>query len=406
MKEVSELRVDGNENVKSRILIVEDERITSDHLRRLLKRLGYMVVGIAGSGTEALNLLEKLHPDLMLVDIGLPGRIDGVQIAQQARGDHDIPVVFLTAFSDPETILRARTSEPYGFIVKPFVEEELHATIEIALQQQASRRRRSEEARAATKVLSDTKEELRGVTARLFRIQEQEKAQISRDLHDDVGQRVALLQISIEMLWQKLSPDFRAAHSADLDAIVAEFGKLSWQLRDISHRLHPSILDDLGLVAALRNVAENFESRYASPTRVIAQNLPEQISLDLSVELYRIAQEALNNVVRHAGEDVTVTITLQGTASGLDFSICDTGSGIDQDDLRASHGLGLKSMAERADLIGGSMAIESVPGQGTCIRVRVPLAGDSETRVASRDGSDSIQDRLYEKHNERVAPNA
>ncbi len=365
----------------SRILIVEDEQITSDHLRRLLKRLDYNVVGIASNGTDALHRLKKIHPDLLLVDIGLPGNLDGVQIAQRARLDHDIPVVFLTAFSDPETIGRARRSEPYGFIVKPFVEEELHAAIEIALQQHAERTRRTEEAQAATQVLSETKEELRAVTARLFRIQEEERAQISRNLHDDVCQRVALLQISIEGLFQKLPPNLRNEHGGDLDGIVAELATLSQQLRDISHQLHPSILDDLGLVAALRSMAENFESGYSRPTRVIAQNVPEQFSRDQTVELYRIAQEALNNIIRHAGEDVTVTINLQGSPEELDFSIRDTGSGMDTDKLKPSKGLGLKSMAERAALVGGSLAIESVPGRGTCIRVRVPLAGRS---VASR----------------------
>ncbi len=358
----------------SRILIVEDERITSDHLRRLLKRLGYDVVGIASNGSEAIARLTEVRPDLLLVDIGLPGNLDGVQIAQLAREDHDIPVVFLTAFSDPDTIHRARISEPYGYIVKPFVDEELHATIEIALQQQASRKLRAEEALATTKVLSRTKEELRGVTARLFRAQEEERAQISRDLHDDLGQRAALLQISIETLWHTLPPEFRNAHAADFNGILAELGTLSQQLRDISHQLHPSILDDLGLVAALRRLAENFESRYLRPARVVALNVPEQFSPELSVELYRIAQEALNNVVRHAGEDVTVTITLQGAHGGIDFSISDTGSGMDTDNLKPSKGLGLKSMAERAALVGGSLAIESVSGQGTCIRVRVPAA--------------------------------
>jgi signal transduction histidine kinase len=390
---------------KSRILIVEDERITSDHLHRLLRRIGYEVVGIASHGAEALDRLKKVDPDLLLVDIGLPGSLDGVQFVQLAREDRDIPVVFLTAFSDPDTSHRARISEPYGFIVKPFAEEELHATIEIALKQQADRTRRAEEALATTQVLSRTKEELRAVTARLFRIQEEERSQISRDLHDDVCQRVALLQISIEMLWQKLSPEFRNAHAADLKGIVVELGTLSWQLRDISHRLHPSILDDLGLVPALKSMAENLESRYSRPARVIVQNLPEQISPELSVELYRIAQEALNNVVRHAGEDVTVTITLQGTAEGLDFSICDTGSGMNTGSLGRANGLGLKSMAERADLIGGSMAIDSVPGEGTCIRVRVPLAVDSAASAASRERSGKIQDLVSAKQNEGIAPN-
>lgn len=364
--------------VKSRILIVEDERITSDHLRRLLKRRGYEIAGIASNGHEALDQMKHDRPDLMLVDVGLPGTFDGVQIAQRARQDYEIPVVFLTAFSDPDTIRRARESEPYGFIVKPFVEEELQATIDIALQQHAERKRREHERLAAARVLSSTKEELRAVTARLFRIQEQERAQIARDLHDDVSQRSALLQMSTQALWQRLPLDIRNAHAADYNGILAELGTLSQQLRDISHQLHPSILDDLGLVAALKSLAESFERRYSLPTRVISRDPPALISVDLSVELYRIAQEALSNVARHAGEDVTVTITLQRSPEGLDFSIGDTGSGMDAEKLRLAKGLGLKSMAERADLVGGSLAIESVLGEGTCIRVRVPLPDGAE----------------------------
>jgi signal transduction histidine kinase len=358
--------------VKSRILIVEDERITSDHLHRLLKRRGYEIAGIAANGHEALDQMKQVHPDLMLVDIGLPGAQDGVQVAQRARED-EIPVVFLTAFSDPATIRRARESEPYGFIVKPFVEEELQATIEIALQQHAERMRREEETLATSKSLSSTKEELRAITARVFRVQEEERAQIARDLHDDVSQRFALLQMSIEALWQTLPQEIRNAQAADYNGILAELGALAQHLRDISHQLHPSILDDLGLVAALKSLAETFERRCSLPIRVIARDLPEHIDVDLSVELYRIAQEALNNVVRHAGEDVTGTITLQGSPDGLVLSIRDTGSGMDTQKLKPAKGLGLKSMAERATLAGGSLAIESELGEGTCIRVRVPL---------------------------------
>jgi len=364
--------------VKSRILIVEDERITSDHLGRLLKRRGYEIAGIASNGSEALDRLKRDRPDLMLVDIGLPGIYDGVQIAQLAREDYEIPVVFLTAFSDPDTIRRARESGPYGFIVKPFVEEELHATIEIAIQQHWERKVRKEETLATAKVLSSTKEELRAVTARLFRIQEEERAQIARDLHDDVSQRSALLQLSFQALWQRFPVEIRNAHAADYRVILAELGTLSQQLRDISHQLHPSVLDDLGLVAALKSLAESFERRYSLPTRVIARDPPTHISADLSVELYRIAQEALSNVVRHAGEDVTVTITLQRSPEGFELSIGDTGSGMDTEKLKPANGLGLKSMAERAALIGGSLAIKSVLGEGTCIRVRVPLPDGRE----------------------------
>jgi len=370
---------------KARILIVEDERITSDHLRRLLTRLGYDVVGIASNGTAALELLHHAHPDLLLADIGLTGGIDGVEVAARARIDCDIPVVFLTAFSDKETIHRARGPEPYGFIVKPFADEELHATIEIALQQNAQRKRRAQEALKTTNVLANTKEELRAVTARLFRVQEEERSQIARDLHDDLGQRVAFLQIAIETLWQKLSPQFRNQHRADLDQILADVVNLSNRLRHIAHSLHPSILDDLGLDAALRNLTETFDERYDRSTSFVARNLPEQFDPEIALAVYRIAQEALRNVIKHAGDDVTVSIALEGGPGQLDLTIRDSGSGIVPQRLNALNGLGLKSMAERAELLGGKLAVESFPGQGTCVHVRFPV----ETKSGNEDDTRS-----------------
>ncbi len=370
---------------KARILIVEDERITSDHLRRLLTRLGYEIVGIAPNGEAALDQMQEAHPDLVLADIGLHGRIDGVEVATRARSDYDIPVVFLTAFSDPETIRRARVPEPYGFIVKPFAEEELHATIEIALQQSALRRRHADEALETTNILTNTKEELRAVTARLFRVQEEERTQIARDLHDDLNHQVALLQVAIETLWQKLSPEIRTQNRADLDRILTDLDSLSRHLRDISHRLHPSILDDLGLAAALRSLAEAFEERYNIPARFIVRTVPERFGREISLAVYRIAQEALHNVAKHAGDNVTVTIALETRGGQLELTIRDSGAGFSPERLSSPNGLGLKSMAERAELLGGKLAVDSVPGHGTRLHIRIPLEAEgSNGEDASR----------------------
>ena len=366
---------------KTRILIVEDERITSDHLRRLLTRLGYDVVGIASNGTAAVEQLNHARPDLLLADIGLSGEIDGVEVASRARSDYDIPVVFLTAFSDPETINRARVPEPYGFIIKPFADEELHASIEIALQQNRERKQRAAEAVTATTILAKTKEELRAVTARLFRIQEEERSQIARDLHDDLGQRVAFVQIGIEALWQKLSPEFRNDHRDDLDRIVAGIGSLSNRLREISHGLHPSMLDDLGLDAALGNLTATFEKTYERPAHLMVHDLPERFDPEVALAVYRIAQEALRNVIKHAGKHATVAIALEGRPGELHLTIRDSGVGISPERLNSPHGLGLRSMAERAELVSGSLAVESVPGQGTCVRVRIPVETESRNGV-------------------------
>jgi response regulator RpfG family c-di-GMP phosphodiesterase len=118
---------------RSAILVVEDEAITAKDLQATLEDLGYEVCGTASSGAEAVQKAEADRPDLVLMDIVLQGEMDGIEAAQQIRANWDIPVVYLTAHSDMETIRRASITEPYGYIVKPFTERELHSNIEISL---------------------------------------------------------------------------------------------------------------------------------------------------------------------------------------------------------------------------------------------------------------------------------
>jgi two-component system cell cycle sensor histidine kinase/response regulator CckA len=117
---------------KARILVVEDESIVAEDIRVKLGGMGYPVVGVASSGSEAIALAEKLHPDLVLMDIQLPGAEDGVATAQEIAKHSDIAVVYLTAFADPETLARAKLTGPFGYIVKPFTQTELQSAIEIA----------------------------------------------------------------------------------------------------------------------------------------------------------------------------------------------------------------------------------------------------------------------------------
>jgi len=117
----------------ARILIVEDEGIVADEIRSRLKNLGYEVVGISSTGKEALSLARKLTPDLALMDIRIKGDMDGIQTAEQLRHELEIPVIFLTAYSDEDTLVRAKITQPFGYIIKPFEERELYTTIEISL---------------------------------------------------------------------------------------------------------------------------------------------------------------------------------------------------------------------------------------------------------------------------------
>ncbi|MBW2636350.1 MAG: response regulator, partial [Deltaproteobacteria bacterium] len=126
-------------NVK--IMVVEDEGIIAKDIRNTLKRLGYTVPVVLSTGEDAIKKTAETHPDLVLMDIVLEGDMDGVEAAEQIRNRFDIPVVYLTAYSDEKTLQRAKITEAYGYILKPFQERELHTTIEMAVYKHKMERR-------------------------------------------------------------------------------------------------------------------------------------------------------------------------------------------------------------------------------------------------------------------------
>lgn len=127
-----------------KIVVVEDEGITAKALQAFLEDAGYQVVGIANSGWQAVEITAALRPDLVLMDIKLNGPMDGISAAQRIQATFDIPVVYLTSYSDDETIKRVLHSQPYGYLIKPFEDQELRDTINKALFQHKSRRKGTE----------------------------------------------------------------------------------------------------------------------------------------------------------------------------------------------------------------------------------------------------------------------
>ncbi|OGW07139.1 MAG: hypothetical protein A2889_10755 [Nitrospinae bacterium RIFCSPLOWO2_01_FULL_39_10] len=115
------------------ILIVEDEAIIAIDIKKSLMEMGYDVAPVAGTGEDAIHKAEEYKPDLVVMDIVMPGKIDGIEAARQIQSRFDIPVVFLTAYADKETIDRAKIAEPFGYIAKPFTDKDLYSNIEIAL---------------------------------------------------------------------------------------------------------------------------------------------------------------------------------------------------------------------------------------------------------------------------------
>jgi len=118
---------------KTKVLVVEDEKIVAKHLQKAMNNLGYTVSAVVSSGEEALKKVEETKPDLVLIDILLKGDLDGIETAQHIKDRFKTPVVFLTAYADETTLQRAKQTEPYGYLIKPFQEKELNSTIKIAL---------------------------------------------------------------------------------------------------------------------------------------------------------------------------------------------------------------------------------------------------------------------------------
>jgi two-component system, chemotaxis family, CheB/CheR fusion protein len=216
-----------------------------------------------------------------------------------------------------------------------------------------------------------SRNELRALAAQLLQTQAEERRRVSRELHDDLSQKMAKLQFDVEMLEQHLPPDQKDMKK-QLLIIRDEVGTLSNDVRRIAYELHPSALDHLGLVVALRSYIREFNEREGIPVRFTPRKVPAQIPAGVSSTLFRIVQEALRNVAKHAGK-ASVSIELTGDSDRVLLSIRDNGIGFDVVSVRNKGGLGLISMQERVRLVHGEFSLESLPGRGSTFRIHVPL---------------------------------
>jgi PAS domain S-box-containing protein len=218
--------------------------------------------------------------------------------------------------------------------------------------------------------LEHSRQALQKLAFQLLRVQEEERRRISRDLHDDINQRLALLAMDIEAVGRQLS--FSPGHvGQDVRAIQERVVELSDVVRHLAYQLHPSILDDLGLPIALQRLVDDFTARSYIRGSFRHKNIPEAVPQEIATCLYRVTQESLNNVVRHA-EASRVDVELTGTQSELMVTITDNGVGFDSEQSRnGTYGLGLLGMKERVALVHGDLAVISAVGKGTRVQVVV-----------------------------------
>lgn len=213
--------------------------------------------------------------------------------------------------------------------------------------------------------------DLQYLSSRLISTQEEERRTVARELHDEVGQALTAVQVELAVAERRLKI---AGHASVLGDAQAMTHSALQTVRDMSHLLHPAVLEDLGLAAAVEWQARTFEVRHGIPTEVHQDASAHRFAREVELTAYRIVQEALTNVARHSAA-TTCSITLQRGETDLEVTIEDNGRGFDVAEAGERRGLGLVGMRERAAVLSGVVTLASECGGGTRVRVRLPIGG-------------------------------
>jgi PAS domain S-box-containing protein len=220
-------------------------------------------------------------------------------------------------------------------------------------------------------------EALSGVSRRLIEAQDQERTRIARELHDDIGQRLALLAMGLTQLQQN-SANLPAEVHSGMRELQKQTSEIAIDIQSLSHELHSSRLEYLGITAAVRAFCKEFGEQQKVEIDFRTHGLPSLVPPDVSLCLFRVLQEALHNSAKHSGVR-HFEVRLWATPGEIHLTVRDSGSGFDREAAKASRGLGLISMEERLKILKGTFSIKSQPQCGTTIHARVPLSTGSDS---------------------------
>jgi len=228
----------------------------------------------------------------------------------------------------------------------------------------------------AEETLKQHENELMTLTGRLIYAQEEELRRLSRELHDDLTQRLAAMALDAALIEKQLDS---AQHQSiqDLKGLRTNLTEVADEVHNLSRQLHPSILDDLGLVQAVEAECAAFTKKTGIDLSFVPHDFPDSVPQPLALCLYRVIREALQNMGKHS-RAAAASITLQGVSDGIRLLIQDKGVGFDSQEVKKKAGIGLSSMRERVRLVNGTIAIESKPGKGTDLQVFIPFAPMAE----------------------------
>jgi signal transduction histidine kinase len=358
-----------SERPKVNILMVDDQPGKLLSYEVILGELGENLIK-AHSAREALDLLLKNEIAVVLMDVSMP-ELDGFELADMIRQHprfQETAIIFISAvhLSDLDR-LKAYQRGAVDYISVPIVPELLRAKVCVFA-----------DLHRKTRQMELLNRELRALSARLMATQDEERRRIARDLHDSVGQIVAALSMNnglIQTEEMKLKPAVAGAVRQNSELLE----QLSREIRTISHLLHPPLLDEVGLLPAIRTFAEGFAQR--SKVKVTIDLSPDigRLPPNIEISIFRIVQECLTNIYRHSGSETAGIRIWPSKENQLTVEVRDEGKGMPTGSNHngasgKGHGMGLSGMRERVRELGGNLEVHS-NSSGTSVIAALPLIG-------------------------------
>ncbi|MBC8096621.1 MAG: response regulator [Akkermansiaceae bacterium] len=352
------------------ILMLEDSPVDAELAKHTLRQGGLMFDATrVEDEKEFTQEIRGNPPDVILSDYALPG-FDGYRALEIAnRLCPETPFIFLTGTMGEEVAIETLKNGATDYVLKHRMVR-LVPSVHRALREAQERRER----RRAEKQLRESHEQLRALSVYLQRVREEERTRIAREVHDELGQALTSCKLDLSIIASRmprnLKPLIEKARelSAHMDSTIQTVRRISTELR-------PGILDHLGLVAALEWQANEFQNRTGIKCDIHTTLHEATLDANLATTFFRIFQETLTNIIRHAGA-TQVSVHLKEEGRGIVMDVRDNGRGIVPEEISNTSSLGLLGMKERAALLGGEFKIAPVrSGQGTRVTVSIPMRG-------------------------------
>ena len=360
-----------------RILMLEDDAADAE-LTKFALRKGGLNFSISRVETQDqyVSELEQRPPALILSDYSLPGfnGHDALHIALEKCPE--TPFIFVTGTMGEEVAIETLKSGATDYVLKNRLSRLVPAVTRALREAEAwSAHRRAEEQ------LRESHQQLRDLSVYLQTVREEERTRIAREVHDELGQALTSCKLDLSWIAGKLPRDLKPLQEKTR-SLISHIDATIQTVRRISTELRPGVLDHLGLGAALEWQANEFQNRTGIKCEVQADLNEPQLEQNLSTTLFRIFQETLTNVIRHAGA-TQVAVCLKESGGQISLTVEDNGRGISRAEIANAKSMGLLGMRERAALLGGMFKIARLTRRsGTRVAVTIPVMSPAKTAVA------------------------